>query len=290
MQLSDRLSTTVDVIIPAWNEERSLPLVLRALPSVRRVVVVDNASTDRTAEVARSLGADVVTQPQRGYGAACLKGLQAIRDSRDLLPPEIVVFLDADFSDDPAWLSRLVQPILEDRADFVLGSRLSGEREPGAMPWQSVWGNRLACWLMHHLFGATYADLGPFRAIRYFDLCRLGMSDTNFGWTIEMQIKATRWGLRTVEIPVPYRCRVGTSKISGTISGSFKAGAKILYTVAKYGLQYKVHGSPDVSTERENRMGGNGTSAEEKQHRSDGRFTDLDENPCDRTTSRTGMP
>jgi hypothetical protein len=202
------------------------------------VIVVDNGSTDDTAAIARQHGATVVHEPQRGYGAACLRGLAAIRELANQGRPEpaIVVFLDGDYSDHPDQLPHLVEPIFNDVADFVLGSRLAGQREPGAMPPQSVWGNRLACFLMRTLFGARFTDLGPFRAIRYDQLCALGMVDRNFGWTIEMQIKAVRAGLRIQEVPVPYRRRVGQSKISGTVSGTLRAGAKILYTIAKYGI------------------------------------------------------
>ncbi len=229
----------VTIVIPALNEERSLPLVLRDLPTVGRVIVVDNGSTDATAAIASAHGAMVVHEPQRGYGAACLHGLEAIRELTDAgdAPPRVVVFLDADYSDHPELLPRLVEPIFDGRADFVLGSRLAGSREPGAMPPQSVFGNYLACFLLRVFFGVRYSDLGPFRAIDYQTLCGLRMTDRNFGWTIEMQIKAARAGLRTIEIPVPYRRRVGQSKISGTIGGTLKAGVKILYTIAKYGLR-----------------------------------------------------
>lgn len=229
----------VTVVIPALNEEKSLPLVLDDLPDVGQVIVVDNGSTDTTAEVARQGGATVVTESQRGYGAACLRGLATIREQiqRGRVAPQIVVFLDADYSDHPDLLPDLVAPIIRGTADFVLGSRLLGEREPGAMPPQSMYGNKLACFLMRILFGVRYTDLGPFLAIEYGTLCQLEMTDENFGWTIEMQIKAARTGLRMWEIPAPYRKRVGTSKISGTLSGTMKAGSKILYTIAKYGLQ-----------------------------------------------------
>ncbi len=225
------------VIIPARNEESSLPLVLGDLPRVGHVLVVDNGSTDRTAGVAADHGAEVIFEPRPGYGSACLAGLANVQlmAAAGEINPNVVVFLDGDYSDHPELLSLLVEPILADRADFVLGSRLLGDREPGAMPPQSVYGNRLACFLMRLLWSARYTDLGPFRAIGFDALKRLHMEDRNFGWTVEMQIKAALIGLRTMEIPVPYRRRVGISKISGTISGTFRAGYKILYTIAKYG-------------------------------------------------------
>jgi glycosyltransferase involved in cell wall biosynthesis len=230
--------SSIVVIIPALNEETSLPLVLGDLPPVGRVIVVDNGSTDATARVAVERGVTVATEPQRGYGAACLRGMAALEEAVDggEPSPRVVVFLDADYSDHPELLPRLVAPILEGRADFVLGSRMLGERAPGAMPAQSRFGNTLACVLMRLLFDARYTDLGPFRAIDYRRLVELGMTDRNFGWTVEMQIKARRAGLRTLEIPVPYRCRVGQSKISGTVWGSVRAGYKILYVIGKYGF------------------------------------------------------
>lgn len=228
----------VTVIIPAFNEQESLPKVLADLPAVGCVIVANNASSDRTAEVAAEAGAVVVDEPRRGYGSACLAGMAKVAELAQCEPgpPEIVVFIDGDYSDHPDQLSELVEPILADRADFVLGSRILGEREQGAMPPQSVYGNMLACGLMRLFFGANNTDLGPFRAIRYSDLLALEMSDTNFGWTVEMQIKAAKAKLRTLELPVRYRKRIGKSKISGTVRGTISAGYKILYTIAKYGF------------------------------------------------------
>ncbi|MCI0332884.1 MAG: glycosyltransferase family 2 protein [Planctomycetes bacterium] len=228
------------MIIPARNEEASLPLVLRDLPPVDTVIVVDNGSTDTTAAVALRHGAEVIFEGRSGYGSACLAGMAAIEAAvrAGYRPePKVVVFLDADYSDHPELLPHLVAPILDGEADFVLGSRLIGRREPGSMPAQSVFGNRLACFLMRLIWHARYTDLGPFRAIRHDALQMLRMQDRNFGWTVEMQIKAVAADLRIAEIPVPYRRRVGTSKISGTLAGSVRAGAKILYTIAKSGCR-----------------------------------------------------
>lgn len=230
---------SVTVIIPARNEELALGHVLREIPQVGHLLVVDNGSTDRTAEVARERGCNVIYEGCRGYGAACLAGLAEVErqvTAGNWAEPRVIVFLDGDFSDSPQMLTTLVGPILLERADFVLGSRLLGVREPGAMPLQSLLGNRLACTLIRWRWGVTYSDLGPFRAIRFDALRSLGMQDRNFGWTIEMQIKAAVAGLRIVEIPTPYRCRIGKSKISGTWSGAVSAGCKILFTLAKYGL------------------------------------------------------
>lgn len=219
----------VDVVIPALDEEKSLPLVLGAMPWdwVRRVVVVDNGSTDRTAAVARAGGAQVVAEPERGYGAACLRGLRRL--SAD--PPDVVVFLDADFSDFPQELPRVVEPIVAGDAQMVIGSRTIGRREAGALLPQAVFGNKLACGLIELLYGYHFSDLGPFRAVRWDALERLEMADRDFGWTVEMQIKAAKLGLASVEVPVSYRRRVGVSKITGTVRGTVLAGYKILYTI-----------------------------------------------------------
>lgn len=225
----------VDVVIPALNEEASLPSVLGAIPAaaVRRVVVADNGSTDATARVARRAGAEVVRAPRRGYGSACLAGLAHLRAAG---PPHTVVFLDADFSDHPEELPLLVEPIAAGRADLVIGSRTRGRAEPGALLPQARFGNRLACVLIALLFRHRYSDLGPFRAVRWTALERLDMRDPDFGWTVEMQVKAVLRGLRIEEIPVSYRRRVGRSKITGTVSGTLRAGHKILWTIFRYGI------------------------------------------------------
>lgn len=233
--VTPRSLKSVWVVIPVYNEEASLPLVLHDLPSVGQVIIVDNGSTDRSADLALQHRATVVREPRRGYGSACLAGLAVIQSGAlSAAPPDVVVFLDGDYSDHPDQLPELVEPILDGRADFVIGSRMLGQREPGAMPPAAVFGNWLAPFLMWLFWGARFTDLGPFRAISWNALQRLGMCDRNFGWTVEMQIKATVAGLRCHEIPVRYRKRIGTSKISGTISGTFKAGYKILYTIARY--------------------------------------------------------
>ncbi|MEM8734245.1 MAG: glycosyltransferase family 2 protein [Planctomycetota bacterium] len=229
------LARTV-VIIPARNEEDSIAQVLDDLPNVGLVIVVDNGSTDSTARIAEAHGATVVKESTPGYGQACWTGMQYLESQAPRLPfsPVYVAFLDADYSDHPNLLPMLVSPIHDGDCDFVLGSRLLGQREAGAMPAQSVYGNKLAVFLIRLFWAHRFTDLGPFRVIHRDCLNELNMVDRNFGWTVEMQIKAVESRLRIREIPVPYRKRIGTSKISGTVSGTIRAGYKILYTIAKY--------------------------------------------------------
>ena len=227
-------SPIVIAIIPAFNEEKSLPLVLVDIPAhvVDRVVVVDNASTDRTAEVAREFGAIVVQEPRRGYGSACLAGIARARE----LGADIYLFLDADYSDHPGESEFIVREITENGATLAIGSRTRGRREPGAMPPQAIFGNWLATRLIRVLWGVRYTDLGPFRAITAEGLDRIGMVDTTFGWTVEMQAKGAKLGMKSAEVPVSYRRRIGQSKISGTLQGSIRAGYKILLTIARVAL------------------------------------------------------
>ena len=223
------MNQTVDVIIPALNEAGSIAEVIRQLPAgrVRRVVVVDNGSTDRTPEVARSAGAVVVSEPRRGYGRACWTGL----DFLEANPPDVVAFVDGDLSDHPAELTDVLRPIEEGRAELVIGSRLLGRRERGALTPVAHFGNILAPFLIRLFYRHRYTDLGPFRAVTWPGLRLLGMRDRGFGWTVEMQILALKRGLRVAEVPVSYRRRIGRSKISGTVAGSFHAGRIILWTI-----------------------------------------------------------
>jgi hypothetical protein len=224
------MPSRISVIIPAFNEEDSIGLVLDALPQnlIHEIIVVDNNSTDNTARSAIEKGARVVAEQRRGYGSACLKGISALDN------PDIVVFLDGDFSDYPEEIVKLVAPIESGEMDFVLGSRMILPESRSALLPQSRYGNQLAVFLMRLFFRHKFTDLGPFRAIRYESLKAIAMQDANFGWTVEMQIKAVKKGLRIMEIPVKYRERVGVSKITGTFSGTIKAGAKIIYTIFKY--------------------------------------------------------
>jgi len=220
----------ISIIIPAYNEESSIALVLDALPQekLHEIIVVDNGSTDSTARVAEEHGARVVKEPRKGYGSACLKGID------ELDTPDIVVFVDGDFSDFPEEIVLLISPIETGEKDFVLGSRMILPKSQLALLPQARYGNRLAVFLIKLFFKHEFTDLGPFRAIRYSSLMSIGMKDIDFGWTVEMQIKAVRNGLRIGEVPVSYRNRVGVSKITGTVLGSFRAGTKIIYTIFKY--------------------------------------------------------
>ena len=227
-----RLDATVGVVIPALDEERAIARVLADVPDwVDRIVVADNGSSDATRAVAGAAGAGIVCEQERGYGAACLAGIAALGNL------DIVVFLDGDYSDHPDEMALLVDPIATGAADFVVGSRVLGTCEPGALTPQQRYGNWLACRLMRHFWGIAYTDLGPFRAIRRSALERLAMADRNYGWTIEMQIRAVEAGLVIREVPVSYRRRIGTSKVSGTVKGTILAGSKILATIARFGIR-----------------------------------------------------
>ena len=226
------------VVLPALDEEAAIGGVIRALPpgDVEEIVVADNGSRDRTAEVARAAGATVVAAPRRGYGSACLAGLDYLR-TRPVGPPAIVAFLDADGADVPGELPRLLDPLRAGRADLVIGSRVLGETEPGALTPVQHFGNRLAAFLLAARWGAKVTDLGPFRAIGWAALERLAMTDPDYGWTVEMQARAYRLGLAVVEVPVSSRRRVGRSKISGTLRGATLAGTKILWTIGREALR-----------------------------------------------------
>jgi len=225
----------IDVIIPAYNEEKSIGLVLAEIPRawVREVIVGNNGSTDATAEVAAANGATVVLQPRKGYGSACLAAMEYIAAKPAAEQPDVVVFLDGDYSDYPEELPELVKPITEENYDMVIGSRALGEREQGAMLFQQVFGNWLATRLIRFFYRYEFTDLGPFRAIKWSKLLSLRMEDPDFGWTVEMQVKAAKYGLKCTERPVRYRRRVGKSKVSGTIRGTVLAGQKILWTIFK---------------------------------------------------------
>lgn len=225
---------TIDIIIPAYNEEGAIGAVLDEIPKeqVRHIIVCDNGSTDRTAAVAETHGAVVVHQPLRGYGNACLKGMAHIAALSS--PPDIVVFLDGDHSDHPGQLPRLVGPIVDGNAALVIGSRVLGRAESGSLTPQQRFGNWLATLLMRWIYGVRYTDLGPFRAIRYDALLRLGMADRTYGWTVEMQVKAAKMGLPSAEVPVDYRQRIGQSKVSGTVRGTIGAGYRILLTIFRH--------------------------------------------------------
>jgi len=223
----------IDVLIPAYNEQDAIGKVVREIPEfVRNIVVVNNDSTDNTKFNASRAGAIVVDEPQKGYGMACLTGIEYIKSLK--VPPDILVFLDGDYSDYPEEMEDVVRPIIEGKADFVVGSRTKGKSATGSMTFQQIFGNRLATALMRLIYKADYSDLGPFRAIAWEKLLALDMKDETYGWTIEMQIKALQHRLKVQEVPVNYKQRIGTSKISGTVKGTVMAGYKIMGTIFKY--------------------------------------------------------
>lgn len=227
------MNPKIDVIIPAYNEAASIGLVLRDIPQqVREVIVVSNNSSDETETVAKNAGAMVLNEPRRGYGFACLKGMQHISEKKE--KPAIVVFLDGDYSDYPEQLTELIAPIIEKNIDFVIGARVKRLRENGSMTFPQRFGNWLATSLMTLFFGAKFTDLGPFRAIKYDKLLALHMQDKTYGWTVEMQLKALKNKYSYTEVPMKYRNRIGTSKVSGTVKGAIFAGIKILSWIFKY--------------------------------------------------------
>lgn len=227
--------TKISVIIPAYNEEKSIGLVIQAIPNlVSEIIVIDNNSTDNTNKNATENGATVLIEKRKGYGYACLKGMNyiATQDNK----PDIIVFLDGDFSDYPEEMNLILQPILSRQADFVIGARVKKQREKGAMTPQQVFGNWLATLLMNLFFSAKFSDLGPFRAIKYETLLKLNMQDKTYGWTVEMQLKVLKNNIKYVEVPVHYRNRIGVSKVSGTVKGTIMAGVKIIGWILKYAL------------------------------------------------------
>jgi len=227
---------SIKVIIPAYNEQDSIANVIKDIPKiVDEIIVVNNNSTDNTFENAKSTGATVLTEENRGYGHACLKGMKYIANLVD--KPDIIVFLDGDYSDYPEELTKLTSPILNKNIDFVIGSRIKRLRENGSMTPQQVFGNWLATRLMSLFFGAKFTDLGPFRAIKYHKLLALNMEDKTYGWTVEMQLKALKHKLSYMEVPVKYKQRIGVSKVSGTVKGTIFAGIKILGWIFKYSFK-----------------------------------------------------
>ena len=222
----------ITVIIPAYNEEQSIGKVIEDIPRevVDHVIVVNNNSTDTTVKVASEAGAIVLDEPRKGYGWACLKGIEHSKT----LSTELVVFLDGDYSDYPQEIPDVIRPILEQNMDMVIGSRVLGKREKGSLTPQQIFGNWLATRLIRLFYRAQFTDLGPFRAITAESLEKLKMSDKTYGWTIEMQIKAAKQKMRFCEVPVNYKKRIGVSKVSGTVKGTVLAGIKIIFAVFKY--------------------------------------------------------
>jgi glycosyltransferase involved in cell wall biosynthesis len=226
----------IKVIIPAYNEENAITQVIAAIPAVvSEIIVVDNNSTDATGKKAHNAGATVLFEERKGYGYACLKGLDYIAQQE--LKPDIVVFLDGDYSDYPEELTTIIAPILANKVDFVIGARVKQLREPGSMTPQQVFGNWLACFLMKLFFKSKFTDLGPFRAIKYDSLMALKMEDKTYGWTVEMQLKVLKQKMSYIEIPVRYKNRIGVSKVSGTVKGTIMAGIKIIGWIFKYAFK-----------------------------------------------------
>jgi len=235
------MTNIIKVIIPAYNEEGSIANVINDIPNiVDEIIVISNNSTDKTEENALKAGATVLQESRKGYGYACLKGMEYIAStslSDQEEKPDIIVFLDGDYSDYPEQLTELVAPIINNDIDFVIGARVKELRETGSMTPQQVFGNWLATFLMKLFFGAKFTDLGPFRAIKYQKLLQLEMEDKTYGWTVEMQLKAIKQKFSYIEIPMKYRNRIGVSKVSGTVKGSIFAGVKILGWIFKYSFK-----------------------------------------------------
>jgi glycosyltransferase involved in cell wall biosynthesis len=230
------MESIIKVLIPAYNEAASISHVIEDLPKiVDEIVVINNGSTDDTVNVARKAGATVISEPRKGYGYACLKGMSYLKQLSQT--PNIVVFVDGDYSDYPEYLTELVEPIISGEMDLVIGARDPELRSAGSMTFPQVFGNALATRLMKVFFNSKFTDLGPFRAIKYEKLLQLNMEDKTYGWTVEMQLKALKQGLRYKEIPVKYRNRIGVSKVSGTVKGAIFAGVKILGWIFKYSIK-----------------------------------------------------
>ncbi|WP_275315029.1 glycosyltransferase family 2 protein [Tenacibaculum bernardetii] len=230
------MNQLIKVIIPAYNEQDSIANVINDIPSIiDEIIVISNNSTDATELNAKNAGATVLKENRKGYGYACLKGMNYIAEQKN--KPDIIVFLDGDYSDYPEQLMELVHPIINDNIDFVIGARVKELRENGSMTPQQIFGNWLATSLMSLFFGAKFTDLGPFRAIKYNKLLDLNMEDKTYGWTVEMQLKALKQQFTYTEIPMKYRNRIGVSKVSGTVKGSILAGVKILSWIFKYSFK-----------------------------------------------------
>lgn len=234
LSVNEQVRPNIKVVIPAYNEERSIAHVIADIPKdwVKEIIVVNNGSTDKTAEVAAKAGATVLHQPKAGYGNACLMGIEYLKDPSK--SPDILVFMDGDYSDYPQQLPEVAGPIVNGKVDFVIGSRARGNREGGSMTFPQVFGNWLATSMMKWFYKVNYTDLGPFRAIAFPQLVALDMKDKTYGWTVEMQLKAAKQKLRITEVPVNYKKRIGVSKVSGTVKGTVMAGYKIIFTIFKY--------------------------------------------------------